>query len=288
MTNTQIIRKKIESIRNIQKLTKAMELISASKMHKAQKLMLISKPYATTIRQVINHIALGKLEYKHSYCTRRKIRCIGYWIISSDRGLAGGLNINLFRIVLNDIEKWNKIGITTKLAIIGTKAVSFFNHIDPNMIVSYVSGIGDVPKISDLIGSIRIMLKLYCTKQVDQLYLSYNKFINTLTYKPEILEILPITHDNIDKLQIKYWDYLYEPDAQMLLNTLLNRYIESQIYQGIVENLASEQASRMIAMKTAVDNGEVLIKDLQLFYNKLRQAKITQELTEIIASTSVV
>lgn len=288
MPNTQIIRKKIESIQNIQKLTKSMEMISTSKMHKAQKLMLISKPYAETIQKVINNIALSKLEYKHPYCTTRKIQCVGYWVISSDRGLSGGLNINLFRTLLNDIKKWKKLGIQTKLAIFGKKAISFFNYIDPNMIVSYISKIGDTPKISDLIGSIRVILQLYCNKQIDQVYLSYNKFINTLSYSPQILKILPISHENIHITQTKYWDYLYEPDSQILLNTLLNRYIESKVYQGVVENLASEQAARMIAMKTASDNGESLIKDLQLFYNKIRQSKITQELTEIVSGNSVI
>lgn len=288
MSNTQMIRKKIESIQNVQKLTKAMEMISASKMKKAQKLMLISQPYAETIRKVINHVASGKLEYKHPYCVQRKIQCVGYWIISSDRGLAGGLNSNLFKILLSDIEKWNKKGIKTKIAIVGAKAISFFNYINPNMIVSYISGIKDTPKMSELVGSIRIMLKLYCNKKIDQLYISYNKFINTLSYNPQILKILPISHENINTLHTKHWDYLYEPDSKTLLNTLLNRYIESQIYQGVVENLASEQAARMIAMKTAVDNGEILIKDLKLSYNKIRQAKITQELTEIISGTSVI
>lgn len=288
MPNTQTIRKKIESIRNIQKLTKSMEMISALKMHKAQKLMSISKPYAEAIRKVINHIALGKLEYKHPYCIKRKIQCVGYWVVSSDRGLSGGLNINLFRMLLNDIKKWQELDIKIKLAIIGAKGISFFNYIDPNMIVSYISGIGDTPKISDLIGSIRIILQLYCNKQIDQVYLSYNKFINTLSYNPKILQILPISHENVNALQTKYWDYLYEPDSQILLNTLLTRYIESQIYQGVVENLASEQSARMMAMKTAADNGETLIKDLYLFYNKIRQSKITQELTEIISGTSVI
>lgn len=288
MPNTQIIRKKIESIQNIQKLTKAMEMISASKMHKAQKLMLISKPYAETILKVIDHIALGKLEYKHPYCITRQIQCVGYWIISSDRGLSGGLNTNLFRILLNDLEKWKKLGINIKLSIIGAKAISFFKYLDPNLIVSYVSNLGDNPKLTKLIGSIKIMLKLYCNGQIDQLYLSYNKFINTLSHRPQITQILPISHKHINTLPIKYWDYLYEPDSQTLLNTLLNRYVESQIYQGVLENLASEQAARMIAMKTAVDNGEILIKDLQLFYNKIRQTKITQELTEIVSGSSMI
>lgn len=288
MSNIQKIKGKIESIRNIQKLTKAMELISASKMHKAQKLMLISKPYAEIIKKVISHIALGKLEYKHEYCIERNIQSIGYWVISSDRGLAGGLNMNLFRALLHDINKWNKLGITVKLSVIGAKAASFFNYINPDMIFSCVDGIGDSPKMSELIGSVKIMLQLYCNQKVDRLYLVYNKFINTLSQIPQVFQILPILPLDQKIKKTKYWDYLYEPDAQILLDMLLNRYIESQIYQGVVENLASEQSARMIAMKTASDNGETLIKDLKLFYNKIRQTKITQELTEIISGSSVI
>lgn len=289
MSNLQQIKGKIGSIQNIRKLAKAMELIAASKMHKTQKLMLTSRPYSEIIRAVISHIASGKLGYKHKFCiSRDNIQSVGYWIISSDRGLAGGLNINLFREILNNINTWNKLGVTIKLAVIGSKAFSFFNYIDPNMICSCVSGIGDHPKMSKLIGSVKIMLELYCNKQVDRLYLAYNKYINTLSQTPQILQILPILSIDQNQLKTKYWDYLYEPDAQILLDTLLNRYIESQIYQGVVENLASEQSARMIAMKTAADNGESLIKDLTLFYNKVRQAKITQELTEITSGSSII
>ncbi|ADV33421.1 ATP synthase gamma chain [Candidatus Blochmanniella vafra str. BVAF] len=291
MSSLQEVRLKIKSIRNIQKLAKAMEMISASKMYKAQKLILISQPYLENIQRVINHIVLGKLEYKHMYLIERKIKSVGYWVVSSDRGLAGGLNINLFRMLLNDIKKWNELNITIKLAVIGTKAASFFNSINSNMIVSYVSGIGDVPKISDLIGSVRIMLKLYCNNQIDLLYVIYNKFVNTLTYTPQmcqILPILPLPDSNKTEVVNRYWDYLYEPDPKTLLDILLNRYIESKIYQGVVENLASEQSARMMAMKVASDNGETLIQDLKLFYNKIRQSKITQELTEIISGASVV
>lgn len=286
MSNIQKIKGKIDSIRNIQKLTKAMELISASKMYKAKKYMLISKPYAEIIKKVINHVALGNLEHKHIFCVNRHVKSVGYWVISSDRGLAGGLNVNLFRKLLHNIHIWNKSGVTVKLAVIGAKASTFFNYIDPDMICSCVTGIEDYPKMSELIGSVKIMLQLFCASKIDRLYLAYNKFINTLSQVPEILRILPITPLNQNMLKTKFWDYLYEPDAQSLLDLLLNRYIESQVYQGVVENLASEQSSRMIAMKTASDNGESLIKDLKLFYNKIRQSKITQELTEIIAGTT--
>ncbi|CAD83535.1 ATP synthase gamma subunit [Candidatus Blochmanniella floridana] len=288
MSSIKEVREKIESIRNIQKLSKAMEMIAASKMKKAQRLMLVSQPYTKAIRKVIDHISLGKLEYRHVYLMNREVRSVGYWVISSDRGLAGGLNVNVFRMLLNDISRWNKLNVTIKLAIIGSKAISFFNCIDPNMIVSYVSGIGDVPKMSQLIGLVGTMLQLYCNGQVDRLYLIYNKFINTLSQVPKIIQILPIFSESNNTCVTKHWDYLYEPDSKVLLDTLLNRYIESQVYQGVVENLASEQSARMIAMKTASDNGETIIKDLRVFYNKLRQSKITQELAEIISGSSVI
>lgn len=283
MSSIQKIQGKIKSIRNIQKLSRAMELISASKMKKAQKLMSISRPYTDIIQDVINHIVSGTLEYKHIYCINREVQAVGYWVVSSDRGLAGGLNINLFRMLLNEINKWNKLGITIKLAVIGSKATSFFNYIDSNLIYSCISGIGDSPKMSELIGLVKIMLQLYCNSKIDRLYLVYNKFVNTLTQMPKILQILPIIPISQNTSCIRYWDYIYEPNSQILLDTLFNRYIESQVYQGVVENLASEQSARMIAMKNASDNGEHLIKDLKLFYNKIRQAKITQELTEMIA-----
>ncbi|WP_159714983.1 F0F1 ATP synthase subunit gamma [Blochmannia endosymbiont of Camponotus nipponensis] len=288
MSGSQEIRGKIDSIRNIQKIAKAMEMISASKIYKTQKRMLVSKPYSETIRKVINHISLGTLEYKHSYfLERRKIQSVGYWIISTDRGLTGGLNINLFRKLLCDFDKWNNLGTNIKLAMIGSKAASFFHCMKPMKIVSCVYGIGDAPEMSSLIGSVRIMLQLYDNNQVDRLYLAYNKFVNTLSQIPQVLQILPIVSVDKTTLRTRYWDYLYEPDSKTLLNSLLQRYIESQVYQGVVENLASEQSARMMAMKTASDNGEVIINDLKLFYNKVRQTKITEELTEIVSGASV-
>lgn len=282
------IRVKIDSVRNIQKIAGAMEMISASKMYKAKKYMLLSAPYSKSIHKVINHLALGKLEYKHAYLLERKVQCVGYWVISSDKGLAGGLNINLFRMLLHDINKWNNAGISVKLFIIGSKAAVFFNYMKCIEIVSCISGIGDAPKISKLVGPIRIMLQLYNSEKVDKLYLVYNKFINTLSQIPKISQIVPIIASNEIMLQSKYWDYLYEPDSKTLLNILLQRYIESQIYQGIIENLLSEQSARMVAMKNASDNGEMIINNLKLFYNKIRQAKITQELTEIVSGASVI
>ncbi|WP_331828525.1 F0F1 ATP synthase subunit gamma [Candidatus Blochmannia sp. SNP] len=287
MSSTKEIRGKIDSIRNIQKIAKAMEMISASKIHKTQKRMLVSQPYAETIRKVINHIALGTLEYKHSYFEERNIQSVGYWVVSTDRGLTGGLNINLFRMLLCDFRKWNNTETSIKLAVIGSKAASFLHCIKQTKIVSCICGIGDIPHMSDLIGSVRVMLQLYNENKVDRLYLAYNKFVNTLSQVPQILQILPIVSEDKVILKNKHWDYLYEPDSKTLLNSLLQRYVESQVYQGVVENLASEQSARMMAMKTASDNGEVIINDLKLFYNKVRQTKITEELIEVVSGSSV-
>lgn len=288
MSSAKEIRGKIDSIRNIQKIAKAMEMISAAKIHATQKRMLISKPYAETIRKVIDHISSGTLEYKHSYFLERKIQSVGYWVISTDRGLAGGLNINLFRTLLCDFSKWNNAGVTIRLAIIGSKAASFLRSMQQLKIVSCVYGIGDAPEMSALIGSVRVMLQLYDNNQIDRLYLAYNKFVNTLSHIPQILQILPIISPKNAISHTKYWDYLYEPDSKVLLNSLLQRYIESQVYQGVVENLVSEQSARMMAMKTASDNGEIIIDDLKLFYNKIRQTKITEELTEIVSGAAVI
>lgn len=288
MSYTKEIHVKINSIRNIQKIAGAMEMISAAKMYKIKKYMSFITPYMMNIRRVIDHLVLGKLEYQHVYCMKRKVQCVGYWVVSTDRGLAGGLNINLFRTLLCDINKWSSMGVSVKLAIIGAKAISFFRGIKYVEIVSCISRIGDLPKMSVFIGLVTGMLQLYDNKAVDKLYLVYNQFVNTLTQVPCICQIVPIISSDKFALNSKYWDYLYEPDAKVLLNILLQRYIESQIYKGVIENLVSEQSARMMAMKTATDNGEVVINDLKLSYNKLRQNKITQELIEIISGASVI
>lgn len=281
------IRTKIDSIRNIQKIAGAMEMISASKMYKVKKHMSLSMPYIVGIRKVIDHLITGKLEYQHAYCIARNVKCVGYWVISTDKGLVGGLNINLFRVLLHDINKWSNASVTVKLAIFGSKAVSFFRHMKCIEVVSYMDDIGDVPKFSKLIGLVKVMLQLYNMHKVDRLYLIYNKFINTLSQVPTVLQIVPVVSSENISVQSGYWDYLYEPDSKTLLDILLQRYIESQIYQGIIENAVSEQSARMIAMKTAADNGEIIINDLKLFYNKIRQNKITQELIEIVSGASV-
>lgn len=287
MTSTKEVHDKIVCINNMQKVTKAMEIVAASKMLKTQERIAISLPYTEKIRKVIGRLALGNLEYKHPYLETRDIKHIGYLVISTDRGLTGNLNIKLFKNLLIDMETWHKKGIGTKMALIGSKAVSFFKSIR-SKVIAQVTGMGDNPTLSELIGLVQVMLKAYDEYRIDQLYIVSNKFINTLLQSPQISQVLPILPDEEADIKNKYWDYLYEPNPKMLLDILLRRYVESQVYQSVVENLASEQAARMIAMKTATDNSNSLIGDLQLLYNKVRQTSITQELTEIISGAAAV
>ncbi|HCT1709671.1 TPA: F0F1 ATP synthase subunit gamma [Proteus mirabilis] len=287
MAGAQEIRSKIASVQNTQKITKAMEMVAASKMRKTQERMAASRPYAETMRSVIGHLALGNLEYKHPYLEEREVKRVGYLVVSTDRGLCGGLNINLFKKLLADMKEWSDKGVEVDLALVGSKAVSFFASVGGN-VVGQVTGMGDDPQLSDLIGPVNIMLQAYDEGRLDKLYVVANKFINTMAQEPKILQVLPLPPGDDEELKEKSWDYLYEPDPKTLLDTLLRRYIESQVYQSVVENLASEQAARMVAMKAATDNGGNLIKELQLVYNKARQASITQELTEIVSGAAAV
>ncbi|MBX9445593.1 F0F1 ATP synthase subunit gamma [Dickeya chrysanthemi] len=287
MAGAKEIRSKIGSVQNTQKITKAMEMVAASKMRKSQDRMAASRPYAETIRKVIGHLALGNLEYKHPYLEEREVKRVGYLVVSTDRGLCGGLNINLFKKLLGDMKAWNEKGAEVDLAMIGSKGVSFFGSVGAN-IVAQVTGMGDNPSLSELIGPVKVMLQAYDEGRLDKLYVVSNKFINTMSQVPQVVQLLPLPPAEEGGLTKKSWDYLYEPDPKPLLDTLLRRYVESQVYQGVVENLASEQAARMVAMKAATDNGGNLIKELQLVYNKARQASITQELTEIVSGASAV
>ncbi|MCL2899021.1 F0F1 ATP synthase subunit gamma [Brenneria tiliae] len=287
MAGAKEIRSKIASVQNTQKITKAMEMVAASKMRKSQERMAASRPYAKTIRNVIGHLALGNLEYKHPYLEERDVKRVGYLVVSTDRGLCGGLNINLFKKLLGEMKSWNEKGVDVDLALIGSKAVSFFNSVGGN-IVAQVTGMGDNPSVSELIGPVKVMLQAYDEGRLDKLYIVCNRFINTMSQEPLVAQLLPLPPADDGELKKKSWDYLYEPDPKSLLDTLLRRYVESQVYQGVVENLASEQAARMVAMKAATDNGGSLIKELQLVYNKARQASITQELTEIVGGASAV
>ncbi|WP_147200444.1 F0F1 ATP synthase subunit gamma [Pantoea sp. MBD-2R] len=289
MAGAKEIRSKIGSVQNTQKITKAMEMVAASKMRKSQERMAASRPYAETMRKVIGHIALGNLEYKHPYLDERDVKRVGYLVVSTDRGLCGGLNINLFKKLLADMKGWADKGVESDLAIIGSKGLSFFRSVGGN-VVAQVTGMGDKPSLSDLIGPVKVMLQAYDEGRIDKLFIVSNKFINTMSQSPQIVQLLPLppAEETEGVVKKSTWDYLYEPDPKALLDTLLRRYVESQVYQGVVENLASEQAARMVAMKAATDNGGNLIKELQLVYNKARQASITQELTEIVGGASAV
>lgn len=286
MSGAKEIKSKIGSVQNTQKITSAMEMVAASKMRRAQDAMAASRPYAENMRNVIGHIALGNLEYRHPYLDEREIKRVGYIVVSTDRGLCGGLNINLFKSVLADAAKRQSEGAEVEFAVVGSKATAFFNNMGAN-VTAQVSGLGDNPSVTDLVGSVRVMLDAYDNGEIDRLFVVYNKFVNTMTQKPTIDQLLPLPKSDDDAIQHR-WDYLYEPDAQVLLDQLLVRYIESQVYQGVVENLACEQAARMIAMKAATDNAGDLIDSLKLVYNKARQASITQELSEIVAGAAAV
>jgi F-type H+-transporting ATPase subunit gamma len=286
MAGAKEIRTKIRSIQNTQKITKAMEMVAASKMRKAQDRMNEARPYAEKIRNVVSHLAHAHPEYKHPFTIEREAKRVGYIIVSSDRGLCGGLNINLFRTALNDMSEWNERGVEMDFAIVGSKALGFFKRIGSN-IVSEASNLGDSPDVTDLIGAIQVMLNEYSEGSLDRLFLVHNEFVNTMTQKPQIRQLLPMPPSDEEELK-HHWDYLYEPDAKEVLDVLLDRYIESLVYQGVVENVACEMAARMIAMKAASDNAGNIIDDLQLAYNKARQAAITQEISEIVSGAAAV
>lgn len=286
MAGGKEIKSKIGSVKNTQKITNAMEMVAASKMRKAQESMAASRPYAENMRNVIGHIARGNLEYRHPYMEAREVKRVGYIVVSTDRGLCGGLNTNLFKQVLVDAANWQQQGVEVDFSVVGSKATSFFNNMGAN-VTAQVSGLGDNPSVTDLIGSVKVMLNAYDNGEIDKLFIVFNKFVNTMTQQPTIDQLLPLPKSDDDAIKHR-WDYIYEPDAQALLDQLLVRYMESQVYQGVVENLASEQASRMVAMKAATENAGDLIDDLQLVYNKARQAGITQELGEICAGAAAV
>jgi F-type H+-transporting ATPase subunit gamma len=281
------IRTKIQSIKNTQKITRAMEMVAASKMRKAQDRMRRAKPYAKKILEVIGHLAKAHQEYRHPFLDERPVKRVGLIIVTSDRGLCGGLNTNLLRAAINSIKEWKSEGVEISLCLVGTKAESFFKRVGGH-VLGQADHLGDAPVLEDLIGVVKVMLDAYLDNQIDALYLCSNEFVNTMKQDPTVQRLLPVIPSEETKLQ-HYWDYIYEPDnAKELLGTLLERYIESQVYRGVIENIACEQAARMIAMKSATDNAADLISDLQLVYHKARQAAITRELTEIVAGAAVV
>jgi F-type H+-transporting ATPase subunit gamma len=287
MAGGKAITGKIRSIENTRKVTSALEMVSASKIRKSQELMRISRPYARMIRRVMGHLGQANPEYRHPFTVKREeVRKVGYIIVSTDRGLCGGLNTNLFKQVIGSISRWKGKGAEISLVTLGKKASSFFRNIRVE-IAAHASNLGEKPQIEDLIGSIKVMLDAYREGSVDRVYLVYNDFINTMAQRPALDQLLPLPEtDDEDVPDI--WDYIYEPDAESLLDTVLVRYIESQVYQAVLENLASEHAARMIAMKNATDNAGELIDELKLVYNKARQAAITQEISEIVGGAAAV
>lgn len=280
------IKQKIGSIRNTQKITSAMEMVAASKMRKAQTRMEAGRPYAEKIRAVVGHMANATSEYRHAYLQEREVKRVGYIVITSDRGLCGGLNTNLLRNLTKDLKQFHNDKVEVDICAIGQKGVSFFKSFGGN-VVAAKTHMGDAPEINDLIGSVKVMLDAFDNGDIDRLYLVGNEFVNTMTQKPTVKQLLPLEAEQDEALS-GHWDYIYEPDTQGLLNEILVRYIESQVYQGVVENTACEMAARMLAMKAATDNAGDFIKELNLLYNKARQAAITQEISEICSGAAAV
>ncbi|HDR1419053.1 TPA: F0F1 ATP synthase subunit gamma [Pasteurella multocida] len=289
MAGAKDIRTKIASVKSTQKITKAMEMVAASKMRKTQERMSSSRPYSETIRNVISHVSKATIGYKHPFLVDREVKKVGMIVVSTDRGLCGGLNVNLFKTVLNEMKEWKEKDVSVQLSLIGSKSINFFQSLGIK-ILTQDSGIGDTPSVEQLIGSVNSMIDAYKKGEVDVVYLVYNKFINTMSQKPVLEKLIPLPELDNDELgeRKQVWDYIYEPDAKVLLDNLLVRYLESQVYQAAVENLASEQAARMVAMKAATDNAGNLINELQLVYNKARQASITNELNEIVAGAAAI
>lgn len=282
------IRTKISSIKNTQKITRAMEMVAASKMRKTQTKMRATRPYAKKISQIIKHLAHANPEYQHPYLVERETKRIGVIVVSSDRGLCGGLNSNLFRKMISQFKQWDETDIKVDVCSIGSKGTTFLTRLSDCQLIGQAAKLGDNPPLASIIGVIKIMLDHYQAQTIDALYLVNNAFVNTMTQNPTIEKILPIVAEDIDEELKGHWDYIYEPDAKEVLDNLLSRYVESVIYQGLVENNACEQAARMVAMKSASDNAGKLIDELQLVYNKARQAAITQEISEIVAGAAAV
>jgi len=280
------IRTQIASIKSTQKITSAMELVAASKMRKAQERMSLGRPYAERIRQVIGHLANATSEFRHQFMEARTISRVGFIVISSDRGLCGGLNTNLFKQVLREYISFNEQDVEVDLCLIGAKAASFFKSVGGNVVAAQ-SHLGDEFNAADIIGAVKVMLDSYENGNIDRLFIVYNRFVNTMTQDPTVEQLLPLKPEEDESLTHQ-WDYLYEPDDATLLDGLLTRYLESQVYQAMVENNACEQAARMVAMKSATDNAGEIMDDLQLIYNKARQAAITQELSEIVGGAAAV
>ena len=281
------IRAKISSVTNTKKITKAMEMVAGSKMRKAQARMDATKPYVEKVKRVIGHVSKAHPEYKHHYTQQSdNVKRVALIVISSDRGLCGGLNSNLFRKILPILKSWQEKGVETELALVGNKAQAFFRS-NGGDVVATISDLGDVPHIEALVGTIKVVLDKFDDNEIDEVYLASNQFVNTMTQSPTVTKLVPIEVEE-ESTKNSHWDYLYEPDAQTALDLLMRRYIESTVFGAIVENIACEQSARMIAMKNATDNAGEMIDDLKLAYNKARQAAITAELSEIVSGSAAV
>ena len=287
MAGAKEIRTKVASIKSTQKITKAMQMVAASKMRKAQERMQGSRPYAEKMRQVVGHLYHANPEYRHGFMTtERERRRIGYIVISSDRGLCGGLNNNLFRMLVKDIRAQREQGVEADFCTIGSKALGFFKRVG-GRILAQATHLGDAPHIEDLIGTVKVMLDAFEQGEIDAVYIAYNRFVNTMTQEPMVEQLAPIQGEASEELK-HHWDYIYEPESRSVIDNLLVRYIESLVYQAVVENGACEQSARMVAMKASTDNAGDLIDELQLIYNKARQAAITQEISEIVSGAAAV
>ena len=286
MAGAKEIRTKIKSVKNTQKITRAMEKVAMSKMRRAQERMARARPYSEKIRLVLGHLASANLEYKHTYTVERPVKRVAFLIVSSDRGLAGGLNMNAFRVAVRSIKEWKDQGVETDVALIGNKAISFFRRVG-GKVLGTANQLGDKPQLSQLLGVIKLMTDAYRNGDVDRVFLLSTEFVNTMTQKPTVRQLLPVVPIKGEGL-LSHWDYIYEPTSSELMDTVLQRYIESQVYQAVIENAASEQSARMVAMKSASDNAGKIIGGLQLSYNKARQASITKELSEIVGGAAAI
>ncbi len=286
MAAAREIKDKIGGIQNTQKITSAMEMVAASKMRKTQDRMREGRPYATRIRAVIGHLANAAPEYRHAFMEDRAVKKVGYIVISTDKGLCGGLNVNLFRTLVKDMSEWKSKGIDSQFGLVGNKAISFFNSFGGE-VTATVNHLGEAPSMNDLIGGVKVMIDAFEDGEIDRLYIACNKFESAMTQTPEINQLLPLLAEDDEEIKHR-WDYLYEPEARELIEGLIERYIESQVYQAVVENSACEQAAKMMAMKNATDNAGSLIDELTLLYNNVRQAAITQEIAEIVGGAAAV
>ncbi len=288
MAGSKEIRTKIKSVENTRKITRAMEMVAAAKMRKAQERMRAARPYAEKIRQVAAHLARANPEYKHPYLAKREqVKNVGIILITSDKGLCGGLNTNVLRLVTNRMKEFDTAGSGIRLTPIGNKGFSFMSRIGAK-IQSHLTGLGDTPHVEDLIGAVKVMLDAYVAGEVDAIYISYNHFVNTMKQEPTFEQLLPLSGEAMAESQQGQWDYIYEPDAKQVVDELLLRYVESLVYSAVTENQASEQSSRMVAMKAASDNAKTVIGELKLVYNKARQAAITKEISEIVGGAAAV